>query len=563
MRRCAYNRAVLRRLELRDFAIIDELGLDLAPGLNVLSGETGAGKSIVIDALELLAGARADAGLVRSGKQSALVQGEFDGGEFSTASRRLAVNGRHGARLDGEVVTVGELAERCGERIAVFAQHGALELQTPSSQRAQLDRLLSAEGSAALTHYRQHFHRLAEVEELLGEVERAQRERARRLDVLAFEVQEIEAVGPKVGEDERLAGELESLRHADRILRGVAAALEALTGEEASATALASDALQELRAAQRHAGTLTPLAEDLDAALTGLTAVAAELEAFVQGFDADPARLDDVQSRLAALDNLKRKYGDDLGAVLAYLQAAREERSKLESLDEDEAALRAEAESLRAQLAETGRLLTAARTVAKQELERKVAPLLERLGMPDASLSVSLSSAVRPTAAGLDDVVFSFSANPGEPPGPLAQIASGGELSRLMLALHLVTGAEQQTLAFDEIDAGVGGRAARDVGALLAALAAGRQVLVVTHLAQVAAFADRHFVVSKATESGRTITNVRALDEADRPRELARMLSGSVTEASLAHAGELLADARAEAAERGRLAAHETVTDLR
>lgn len=563
MRGCAYNRAVLRRLELRDFAIVDELGLDLAPGLNVLSGETGAGKSIVIDALELLAGARADAGLVRSGKQSALVQGEFDGGEFSTASRRLAVNGRHGARLDGEVVTVGELAERCGERIAVFAQHGALELQTPASQRAQLDRLLSAEGSAALAHYRERFHRLAEVEELLGEVERAQRERARRLDVLAFEVQEIEAVGPKVGEDERLAGELESLRHADRILRGVAAALEALTGEEASATALASDALQELRAAQRHAGTLTPLAEDLDAALTGLTAVAAELEAFVQGFDADPARLDDVQSRLAALDNLKRKYGDDLGAVLAYLQAAREERSKLESLDEDEAALRAEAESLRAQLAETGRLLTAARTAAKQELERKVAPLLGRLGMPDASLSVSMTVAARPTAAGLDDVVFRFSANPGEPPGPLAQIASGGELSRLMLALHLVTGAEQQTLAFDEIDAGVGGRAARDVGALLAALAAGRQVLVVTHLAQVAAFADRHFVVSKAAQGGRTITSVRALDEADRPRELARMLSGSVTDASLAHAGELLADARAEAAQRGRLATHETVTDLR
>lgn len=547
---------MLRRLELRDFAIIDELGIDLAPGLNVLSGETGAGKSIVIDALELLAGARADAGLVRTGADSALVQGEFTGDQLSSASRRLALNGRHGARVDGELVTVGELAARCGERIAVFAQHGALELQTPAAQRAQLDRLLPEADAAALQRYRQDFQRQAVVRELLAEVERAKRERARRLDVLEFEVQEIESVKPRSGEDEKLTGELDSLRHAERILRSAAGALEALTGDEASATTLTAEALHELRAAQRHAATLGPLAEDLDAALTGLTAVAAELEAFLQGFDADPARLDAVQARLAALENLKRKYGDDLGAVLSYLDSARAERSRLQSLDEDEAELRAEAESLAAALASTGEQVTTARSGAGRRLEREVSPLLQRLGMPNATFGVAVTPATRPTAHGLDDVAFTFSANPGEPPGPLAQIASGGELSRLMLALHLVTGADQPTLAFDEIDAGIGGRAAHDVGALLAALAAGRQVLVVTHLAQVAAFADEHFVVSKSQVEGRTVTSVRRLDDGERPPELARMLSGSVTEASLAHAGELLAAARSSRTQRADPAAH-------
>ncbi|HZJ08994.1 MAG TPA: DNA repair protein RecN [Trueperaceae bacterium] len=534
---------MLRRLELRDFAIIDELGLDLAPGLNVLSGETGAGKSIVIDALELLAGARADVGLVRAGAESALVQGEFAGSALTSAARRLAVNGRHSARVDGELVAVSELSERCGEQIAVFAQHGTLELQTPSAQRAQLDRLLPEPALATLQQYRLDFQRLSRVRELLGEVETAKRERARRLDVLDFQIEEIDTLKPRVGEDAELGAELEVLRNAERILLGSSHALEALNGEETSASALTATALRELRSALRYAPSLGPLADDLDAALTALTAVASEVEAFIQGFDADPARLDAVQARLAALENLRRKYGDDLVEVLAFRDTAKGERAKLRALDEDEAELRTEAESLTASLAAAGEQLSAARRTAGERLEREVAPLLRRLGMPDATFSVAVLPAARPAVSGLDDVEFRFGANPGEPPGPLAQIASGGELSRLMLAMHLVTGAEQSTLAFDEIDAGVGGRAAHDVGALLGALARDRQVLVVTHLAQVAAFAGTHFVVSKDVQGGRTLTEVRRLSDEERPGELARMLSGSVTDASLEHAAELLAAA--------------------
>lgn len=534
---------MLRRLELRDFAIIRELSLELSEGLNVLTGETGAGKSIVVDALSLLAGARADTAFVRAGSEDALVQGEFEGATIQTAGRRVSAAGRHTARLDGEVVTVGELAERVGELVAVFAQHGALELQGPAAQRAQLDRLLPEPDRSALAEHKQAFARRGQVRAQLEEVRAAMRERARRQDVLAYQLQEIEAAKVAVGEDDALAADLATLRHAERIVQSASAAFAALAGDEPSATPLAADALRELRSAARHAPQLAALADDLETAVTGLGAVAAEVEAFLSGFDADPGRLDAVQARLAKLDDLKRKYGDDLPAVVAFAERARRELSELEALDDDEAELEREEAQLSARLEQLGAGLSAARRHAAQELAAQITPLLARLGMPSAVFEVRVAPLDQPHASGSDDVTFLFGANPGEPLGPVSQIASGGELSRLMLALHLVTGATQRTLAFDEVDAGVGGRAAREVGALLAELATGRQVLVVTHLAQVAAFADAHFVVSKSEQAGRTVTSVRRVQGDERDEELARMLSGTVTGAALEHARELVAAA--------------------
>ncbi len=534
---------MLRRLELRDFAIIQELSLDLSPGLNVLTGETGAGKSIVVDALGLLAGARADVAFVRAGANDALVQGEFESDELSTAGRRVSTGGRHGARVDGEHVTVAELTQRVGELVAVFAQHGALELQGAAAQRSQLDRLLPEEDRSRLAEHRQAYARRGQVAARLEEVRAAKRERARRQDVLTYQLEEIEAARPKPGEEESLGAELETLRHAERIVQGAGAALEALTGEGDGASGLADVALRELRAAARYAPSLAPLSGDLENAVTALGAVAAEVEAFLSTFEADPMRLDAVQARLAKLDDLKRKYGPDLEAVIAFADRARQELEELSGLDEDEAALEREEAELSQRMTGLAAALTTARRDAAKRLSAQVLPLLERLGMPGASFEVRVSPLDRPQASGNDDVTFVFGANPGEPPGPVAQIASGGELSRLMLALHLVTGATQRTLAFDEVDAGVGGRAAREVGALLAELATGRQVLVVTHLAQVAAFADAHFVVSKAEEGGRTVTSVRRVDGDERAEELARMLSGTVTGASLEHARELVAAA--------------------
>lgn len=539
---------MLRTLELRDFAIVDDLAIDLGPGLNVLTGETGAGKSIVIDALELLAGGRADVAMIRAGSDSALVQGEFADPDLSSASRRLTASGRHAARLAGELVSVAELAERCGGRIAVFAQHGALELQSPSAQRAQLDRLLLPSAREELDRFKLAFDRHAAVTKERETVAQAQRERARRLETLTFQIEDIVRTKPVIGEDDALETELDSLRNAERIMTGAAAAFAALSDAEPSAAGLAADALRQLRMAGRHAPTLEQLADDLEGAVSALGAVATEVESFLSSFEADPGRLDEVHNRLAALDGLKRKYGPDLAAVEQFHDNAVSERDALENLDVQAERLEAESTELSAVMAQLGASISRSRSAAAARLVKSVDPLLKRLGMEGAHFSVLVESGQKRSQHGDDAVEFTFSANQGEEPGPLAHIASGGELSRVMLALHLVTGTAQDTVAFDEIDSGIGGRAALDVGALLAALAQDRQVLVVTHLAQVAAFADDHYVVAKHQAGGRTVTTVTRLAEADRPAELARMLSGSATRASLEHAAELLTNARSTTA---------------
>src|SRR5690606_11621821 len=261
-------------------------------------------------------------------------------------------------------------------QVAVFAQHGALELQGAAAQRAQLDRLLPEDAKRALQAYRRAFQRRAEVTARLAEVRQAKRERARRLDVLAYQLQEIDEAKPRLGEEEELEAELQTLRHAERVVQGAGAAVAALSGEETGAVQLAADALRELTAAARYAPALGPLAQDLDAALTGLSAVAAEVESFLATFEADPARLDAVQARLAKLDDLKRKYGDDLAAVLAYREAAARERDELLALDEDEADLAREEEALAAELSALAGTATAARAAAARRLEAQVAPLL-------------------------------------------------------------------------------------------------------------------------------------------------------------------------------------------
>ncbi len=536
---------MLHTLELHDFAIVDRLELTLAPGLNVLTGETGAGKSIVVDALELLTGARADAGMIRSGCDASLVQATFVAGGVESASRRLAQNGRHSARVDGELVTVAELEERVGSLAVVFAQHAAQELQSGAAQRRQLDRLLTEAERALLDRFRDGFERSSALQRRLAELREAERERSRRLDALTFQIAEIDAAKPTALEHAELLTELATLQHAERVVQGGAAASQLLSLGEPSALALTAEALKELQAAGRYVGQLADLAADLKEALAALSAVSAEVEAFVGDFEADPKRLDAVQARLAALEALTRKYGPELTDVLAYRKDAAAELAELEGADEEIARLEGEAAALELELGELARQLTAARRRAAGVLGEGVEPLLRQLGMPKARFEALVAPSQRRHRFGQDDVLFVFSANAGEEPAPLASVASGGELSRLMLALNLVTGSDVPTLAFDEVDAGVGGATANHIAAMLGRLAEQHQVLVVTHLAQVAAYAAAHFVVEKGEESGRTVTRVRQVHAEERPTELARMLSGKVTEASLTHARELL-----EAAQR-------------
>lgn len=538
---------MLRTLELRDFAIVDELALEFEPGFNALTGETGAGKSILVDALSLLTGGRADSNLIRAERDSALVQGTFRGAAFESAARRLARSGRHSARLDGELVTVAELTDRSADLIAIFGQHGATELTRPQRQREQLDRLLPPDARAELERYLERYHRYQEVERRLEELREASRERARRQDMRRFQVEEIDAADLREGEDERLEAEARSLRHAERIASAAAAAFTALADAEGNAVERAAQALHELSAAGRFEASLAALAADLQAALSGMEAVASEVEGFLADFQADPARLEAVEERLSRLDGLKRKYGATVAEVLRFRHDAAAELEALEHLEADTGALAGEAEALLRELDAAAAALTAGRRAAADHLARQVSPLLAELGMDRARFEVELAPATALGPHGRDAVRFLFVGHPGEPLASLADVASGGELSRLMLALNLVAGSDLPVLAFDEIDAGIGGRTARAVGELLKRLSQRHQVLAVTHLPQVAAFADAHYRVTKADAGGRSVTRVERLGRDERLREIARMLSGRVTETSIRHAVELLEQAGAGA----------------
>jgi DNA repair protein RecN (Recombination protein N) len=543
---------VLKALELKDFAIVDALRVEFSPGLNVLTGETGAGKSILIDALALLIGGRADLGMVRAGAQGALIQGFFSSGELESATRRLQASGRSSARLDGEVVTVSELAERGGSLVAIHGQHASQTLLEAAEQRRLLDRVLDKGTQATLARYREGYGRYRGLQEEVGRLKDAWRERARRLDMLDFQIAEIDAARLRAGEEEELRGELQTLRHAERIVSGAGAAVTLLCEGEASAEASAvasavdkvAQAQRQLELAGRYNPHLNTLAAELQEAMTGLQAIAGEVADFLADFEADPHRLETLEARQALLERLKLKYGESIAAVLAFRQVAGDERGELTGTEERVGELEAELAALEERLSAEAAALSAARGRAADRIGKQVTEEIRGLGMPNARFEVVLSPLGALGPHGKDRVTFLFSANLGEPPAPLAAVASGGELSRVMLGLNVVTGSDVATLAFDEVDAGLGGGMGRAVGATLKALARDRQILVVTHLPQVAAFADCQFLVTKLEQDGRTVTRVERLERERREEELARMLSGAVTETARAHARELLEDAR-------------------
>lgn len=541
---------MLNALELVDFAIIDALRVDFSPGLNVLTGETGAGKSILVDALTLLIGGRADARVVRAGAASALIQGFFEGGpegsgEDLVTARRVQASGRSSARIRGELVTVAELAEHGGESIAIHGQHASQTLLSSTEQRRLLDSLLDDKAQTTLTRLGERYRRLGEVVRELETLQASLRERARQLDMLTFQVTEIDGAKLRPGEEEEIRRELESLRHAERIVQGSAGAIERLSEGEPNVLALLAEAVQGLENAGRYHATPAALAAELRSALDSVQATSAEVEGFLGDFGGDPERLEGLERRLSLIEGLKLKYGSSVAEVLAFFEEAQTNLARLENAEGNLAVLQEEREALGLELDTLATSLTEARRQTAQTLSAAVTRELRPLGMTSAVFSIETEPLPDVTANGRDRVTFRLSANLGEPPGLLSAVASGGELSRVMLALNVVTGTEQPTLVFDEVDAGLGGETARTVGELLKRLAAGHQVLVVTHLAQVAAYADAHFKVEKREHSGRTLTHVTRLSGGAREAELARMLSGAKTKTALAHARELLAEAQA------------------
>jgi DNA repair protein RecN (Recombination protein N) len=533
----------LLELAVRDLALIDRLRLALEPGLNVLTGETGAGKSLLIDALGLALGARADVSLVRHGAESARVEALFDRlPEPLIASREIGAAGRSTARIDDQTVTASRLADTVGPLVEIHGQHEQSRLLDERWQRDLLDAYgdhaeLRQAMMAAVARWRENRNALSELALDPREVER-------RLELVRHEVEEIVGARLRVGEADDLKSRLEASRHGEAIARGGASIRAALDGEGNGARDAVARGLTEARSLSR----LDARFEGIAGRLAGLDAeledVAAEVRRLGEVVEHDAGSVLAIEDRLSTIYGLERRYGDDEAAVLAHGERAEAELARLEGLDEERRRRQAEDARLLEGVARVAASLSERRAAAAERLGSAVDEVLRTLGFREGAFAVEVGrrsaaadepaieldgDAVAFDASGADDVVFRLAPNQGEPARPLAKIASGGELSRVSLAVKqvLARADETPTLVFDEVDSGIGGRTANPVGQSLWALARDHQVLVVTHLPQIAAHADAHFRIVKHERDGRTVTTVERLDREGRIVELAAMLGGS------------------------------------
>jgi DNA repair protein RecN (Recombination protein N) len=567
---------MLRELRIRNLAVIEDVVVPLEAGLNVLSGETGAGKSILVDAILLILGARAQPELIRSGQDTGLVEAVFDISVSSPVAvlldeaghspsdgqlvlkRELARSGRHRVFINDGPATVG-LLERVGDLLVeLHGQHEHQRLLEPSRQLDVLDRFAEAVGQrdrvTALVR------RWDEARGALLGLREEIREHARQEDLYRFQISEIDAGRLRDGEEEELRAELKRLQHAERICATLEEAMGLLHEDDQSAAARLGRAGALLRGLARIETGTADLLPGLEAALAQVEDVVAGVRGLRDRAVADPDRQDQIETRLDALAKLKRKYGETETAVLAHREAAAAGLDRLASHDLLVAERERELAALAAAAEEAALELSGTREKAARRLERLVEKEIRALGMEHARLRIALSREAagadqlrcgagewRIGLRGAETAEFLVSANPGEDLRPLAKVISGGELSRAMLAVKTILAAadDTPTLVFDEVDAGIGGRVADVVGQRLRQSAAGRQVLCVTHLAPIAAHATHHLLVDKRVTRGATRTTVTALDEAARVEELARMLGGErVTDASRRHARELRRSAR-------------------
>jgi DNA repair protein RecN (Recombination protein N) len=566
----------LTELRIRGLGAIDDVTLELGSGLTVVTGETGAGKTMVVTGLTLLFGGRADAGRVRADGRAG-VEGRLllpadspvwqraadagadpdDDGSLILA-RTVSAEGRSRAFLGGRSVPVGVVAELAEGLLAVHGQTDQLRLSRPAEQRRALDRYAGAEHLATLERYRDAYRRWRD---LVADLERRRgqaRELAQAADVLRHGLEEISAVNPEPGEDEALDAQARRLSDADALRAAADEARLALVGdvtgdlggEDAPQDATAALAIAERALAGSDDPALVMLAQDLRDAVAVVSDVAGQLAGYVADLDADPARLAEVMDRRAAITALVRRYagpGEGVAGVLAWAEDALGRLSELDVSDEALDKLAAERDAARAEVDALGAEISAGRRRAADGFAQEVGRELAGLAMKSARVSFAVESDPgQPGPDGVDEVALLLAAHPGAPARPVHKGASGGELSRVMLAIEVVfAGADPvPVMVFDEVDAGVGGQAAGEIGRRLARLARDHQVVVVTHLAQVAAFADTHLVVDKSPDTGAgvTATDIRAVEGEDRVRELARMLSGLAdSDTGQAHARELLA----------------------
>lgn len=571
---------VIEELRLREFGVIDEAELELGPGLTVVTGETGAGKTMLLTGLSLLWGGRADSSVVRAGASKAMVEahvsvagsreviervegagGEVDVDESGTQrliiGRTVAAGGGSKAYLGGRSVPAGVLADVGNSLFAVHGQDDQQRLVNPRHQRALLDAYAGPESLPILTRYREAYAALRDVDVALNRDESEERRRLQELDLLTFGIEEIDALSLQTAEDVSIAAEIDRLAHVESLQTAAAQAHEALRGDEvdesADALSLVVTARRRLDAVAEYDPRLAALVAQLDDVVVVLSDTTAAIAAYLDSTESDPARLDHLNQRRSDLARLTRKYGEDVDAVIAWREDAGKRIEDLQSADAELDRLAAKRSELIAVLTELAATLTGVRTKAAAAFESEVMVELRALSMPDATFRIDIRGS-GPTDAsfgpdGVDEVEFLLAAHPGMEPVTLSKGASGGERSRVMLAIEVVlAGADPvPTMVFDEVDAGVGGRAAVEVGRRLARLARTTQVLVVTHLPQVAAFGDQHIRVIKGGDGRVTRSSVTTLDPEERASELARMLAGlEDSDTARAHANELLDMAYAE-----------------
>ncbi len=559
---------MLRELRVENYAVIDNVVVEFGAGLNLLTGETGAGKSILIDALSLLLGEKASSDAVRHGAERATVAAVYDCGDPATQQlldengidtagtelilrRDIALSGKGRVFINNQPATVAALKALAPHLAVVHAQNQSVLMFDPPERLALLD----AVAAVSREEVGRSYAKWRGIQQRIAELEKGEQEKLRLADLWRFQLKEISEANPVAGEDQKLEAEKRVLANSERLYGAAMSAFGALYEAEESA-------LSRLRAALKHVEELSRFDErfkeelgQLEAARITVEDASTTLRDFANRMDASPERLAEVEDRLAALDKLRRKYGKSLDEVLAYHEEIAARLNELENKDELLASLRKELAAAASEYLAEARSLSKRRDEAARKLEKTVETEINDLAMK-AKFRIEVSGSDEEanwSATGFDQVAYLISTNPGEPMGPIEEIASGGELSRVMLALKASVEAGlgnsrkarateiERSLIFDEIDTGIGGRAADAVGKKLKALSRGKQVLCVTHLPQIASFADHHFLIEKHESGGRTRTTVRPLAPEERRSEIARMLSGAkVTEASLQNAEQLL-----------------------
>jgi DNA repair protein RecN (Recombination protein N) len=553
---------MLRELQITNLAIIDKLHVEFNGGLNILTGETGAGKSIIIDAVNLILGGRASAELIRSGAEEASVEAIFD---LSGAAALCSQLSDHGIECDGELLlrrvisrggknrvfiggslaTTSLLSDLSRGLINICGQHDSQSLLKADQHLRLLD---GFSGALELRHaFAACFDEYQQAKSELEALEQGEREAARRIDLLSFQSQEIAEARLYAGEEEELSEERTRLAHSEKLLLSSQQAFDALYGGDAALLGRLRRVISGVAEAGSIDHALSPVLDALENAYAQLEDASLTLRDYAAGVEAEPGRLEQLEDRLDLINRLKRKYGADIAEILGYQQGVDAELAALSSREQTRDELSARIARLKQELTSVGEQLSKARAQGAGALKKGMERELAELAMTNAVFETSFESSAEPRAHGFERAEFLFSPNPGEPPRPIAKIASGGELSRLMLALkQLHPESEVPTLIFDEVDTGIGGATSALVGEKLKKVATAQQVLAITHLPQVAAFADLHLRVEKAVREGRTATSVQRLEGEGRVAEVARMLGGArVTEKTLEHAREMIQEAAA------------------